>query len=144
MWPGAGRLTLPLSMMAMTPKPTVIIPIKRTLVPKPEIVIASSHGIANTKSQREANANLPRTESSSAPERERTTPRSLGLCKARRPYGLGTNTPGFPCCDNIRLSPHVRRVQVHACARQRLERSEERRVGKECRTRRSPYDEQKK
>src|SRR5258708_37062121 len=74
MWPGDGRLTFPLSIMAKTPRPTVTNPIKRTLEPKSEIVIAASHGKANTKSQREANASLPRTEDSSAPPRERDFP----------------------------------------------------------------------
>src|SRR5260370_22673108 len=70
--PAAGRRTLPLSMIAKTPKLTVTIPIKRALVPKSEIVIASSHGMANTKSQREANASLPRQENSLDPKEERT------------------------------------------------------------------------
>src|SRR5260370_424680 len=90
-WPGAGRLTFPRSMIAKTPKPTVTIPIKRTLVPKSEIVIASSHGIANTKSQRKANANLPRTEDPSAPARERTAPLLSGLGGAEGRRCIGAN-----------------------------------------------------
>ena len=73
MWPGAGRLTLPLSMIANKPRTPLSIPIKRALVPKLAIVIASSHDMANTKSQREANASLPKPESSSPPARERAT-----------------------------------------------------------------------
>src|SRR5260370_8372393 len=78
-------------MIAKTPKPTVTIPIKRTLVPKSEIVIASSHGIANTKSQRKANANLPRTEDPSAPARERTAPLLSGLGGAEGRRCIGAN-----------------------------------------------------
>ena len=73
MCPGAGRLTLPLSMIANKPRTPLSIPIKRALVPKLAIVIASSHDMANTKSQREANASLPKPESSSPPARERAT-----------------------------------------------------------------------
>jgi len=73
MWPGAGRLTLPLSMIANKPRTPLSIPIKRALVPKLAIVIASSHDMANTKSQREANASLPKPESSSPLARERAT-----------------------------------------------------------------------
>src|SRR5260370_11823051 len=78
-------------MIAKTPEPTVTIPIKRTLVPKSEIVIASSHGIANTKSQRKANANLPRTEDPSAPARERTAPLLSGLRGAEGRRCIGAN-----------------------------------------------------
>ena len=80
MCPGAGRLSFPLSMTARTPRPTVTIPIKRTLVPKSEMVIASSHGMANTKSQREANASLLRPEDSSTPTmvQAATLPSGLG------------------------------------------------------------------
>jgi hypothetical protein len=73
MWPGAGRLILPLSMIANTPRPAASIPIKRALVPKLAIVTASSHEMVNANSQREANASLPRPESSFAPARERAT-----------------------------------------------------------------------
>src|SRR5580704_3053688 len=73
-WPTAGRLTLPRSTTASTPSPRVTIPIRRTLVPKPEIVMASSHGIANTSNHSEPNAILPSVESFSVPAKRRANP----------------------------------------------------------------------
>jgi len=110
MWPGAGRLSLPLSMIAKTPRPTVSVPIKRALVPKSDIVIASSHGMVNTKSQREANASFPRPENSSAPTREWAAPRLSGLGETQGLRDAGTNVPWCrklnPCvaCRTITLN----------------------------------------
>src|SRR5213078_988507 len=89
-WPAAGRLRLPFSRIAMNPRTTAPVPIKRALVPKPEIVIASSQGIANSSNQREVNASLPRPVSSSALAKGRVPTFLAGLIEAQSPGGAAS------------------------------------------------------
>src|SRR5256714_11258736 len=91
-WPGPGCLTLPRSKIANIPNPTATKPISRALVPKPPIVIASSHGIANTRSHRLANASFPKLESS--PGLKAAYP---GV--AIRSEALSFQTPRYRCAD---------------------------------------------
>src|SRR5690349_315318 len=79
-------------MMANTPSPIASTPTRRALVPKPPMVMASSQGIANTKSQSEANASFARGETFSCATGFQQlafcpgTETTLGQCKATGTY----------------------------------------------------------
>jgi hypothetical protein len=86
----------------------VIIPIKRTLVPNPGIVIASSQGMANAKSQSEVNANLPNTENLCASLAHKETGLSLGLENIEALRDTGKGKAG----SKLLVSPIQRRTPV--------------------------------
>ena len=118
--PALRCLTLPRSMTAITPSANAGIPIKRVPVPKPGMVIASSHGIANTKSQRKANASLPIVEQFSAPT-EKLADQSLSCLGLRASTGMPDRNSNVRRCAESLIIFLVERV-VRGCFAARLKK----------------------